>query len=141
MYKLLANLVTPKKPGIKKYEEVVEVLKKHYDLQPSKIIQRFRFHMWIRKNKESIGTYLAEPKALVQKCNFNLDTLTEDRLVCRINEDSIQMRLLSVVDLTYDSAVKKSLVMEVAMQNSKEIQGTGINKDKISVGEEQVHAV
>ena len=46
VYKLLANLVAPKKSSEKKYEEVVEVLKKHYDPQPSEIM---RFHMWIRK--------------------------------------------------------------------------------------------
>ena len=104
VYKLLANLVAPQKPG---YEEVVAKLKKHYDPQPSEIMQRFRFHTRIIKTEESIGTYLAELKALAQKCNFKSDTLNEilrDRLVCGINEDSIQKRLLSV---TYDSAVKK----------------------------------
>ena len=141
VYKLLANLVAPKKPGEKKYEEVVAELKKHYDLQPSEIMQRFRFHTRIRKTEESIGTYLAELKALAQKCNFKSDTLNEmlrDRLVCGINEDSIQKRLLSVADLTYDSAVKKSLAMEAAMQNAKEMQA---RKDEVNVGDEQVHAV
>ena len=116
--------MAPKKPGEKKYEEVVAELKKHYDPQPSEIMQRFRFHTRIRKTEESIGTYLAELKALAQKCNFKSDTLNEmlrDRLVCGINEDSIQKRLLSVADLTYDSAVKKSLAMEAAMQNAKEM--------------------
>ena len=41
VYKLWANLVAPKKPGEKKYEEVVEVPKRHYNPQPSKIMQRF----------------------------------------------------------------------------------------------------
>ena len=94
VYKLLANLVAPKKPGEKKYEEVVAELKKHYDPQPSEIMQRFRFHTRIRKTEESIGTYLAELKALAQKCNFKSDTLNEmlrDRLVCGINEDSIHL--------------------------------------------------
>ena len=56
---------------------------------------------------------------------MELDTLNEmlrDRLVCGINEDLIQKRMLSVADLTYDSAVKKSLTMEAAMQNTKEMQ-------------------
>ena len=40
VYKLLANLVAPKKPGEKEYAELVEELKKHYDPQPSEIMQR-----------------------------------------------------------------------------------------------------
>ena len=66
-------------------------------------------------------------KALAQKCNFKSDTLNEmlrDRLVCGVNEDSIQKRLLSVLDLTYETAVKKALVMEAAMQNTKEMQAS-----------------
>ena len=42
------------------------------------------------------------------------------------------------MDLTYDSAVKRSLVMEAALQNAKEMQGTGMKKDNV---DEQVHAV
>ena len=140
-YTLLANLVAPKKPGEKKYEEVVKELKKHYNLQPSEIMQQFRFHTRIRKLEESVGMYLVKLKALAQKCNFKSDTLNEmlrDRLVCGINEDSIQKPLLSSVDLTYDSAVKRSLAMEAALQNAKEMQGTGMKKDNI---DEQVHAV
>ena len=77
MYTLLANLVAPKKPGEKKYEDVVKELKKHYNLQPSEIMQQFRFHTQIRKLEESVGSYLAKLKALAQKCNFKSDTLTE----------------------------------------------------------------
>ena len=93
VYKLLANLVAPKKPGEKKYAELVEELKKYYDSQPSEIMQGFWFHTRIRKTEEPIGTYLAELKALAQKCNFKSDTLNKmlrDRLVCGVNEDLIQ---------------------------------------------------
>ena len=108
VYKLLANLVAPKKLG----------------------------------EKEPIGTYLAELKALAQKCNFKSDTLSEmlqDRLVCGVNEDLIQKQLLSISDLTYDTAVKKALAMEAAMQNAKEMQAS--KKEEVNSGDEQVHTV
>ena len=38
-YKLLASLVAPAKPGEKALEELVASLKKHYDPQPSEILQ------------------------------------------------------------------------------------------------------
>ena len=82
-YKLLASLVAPSKPGEKKYTEVVEELKNHYDPQLSEIMQRFRFHTRVRKNEEAVATYLAELRSLAQKCNFQAGTLHEmlrDRL-------------------------------------------------------------
>ena len=78
----------------------------------------------------------------MQKCNFKLDTLNEmlrERLVCGINEDSIQKRLLLVADLTYESAVKKSLAMEAAMLNAKEMQASRNNE--VKVGDKQVHSM
>ena len=75
------NYWQTQKPGEKTYAEVVAELKKHYDPQPSEIMQRFQFHTRIRKTEESFGMYLAE---LAQKCNFRSDTLNEmlrDRLV------------------------------------------------------------
>ena len=130
-YKLLASLVAPSKPGEKKYAEVEEELKKHYDPQPSEIMQRFRFHTRVRKNEEAVATYLAELKSLAQKCNFQAGTLHEmlrDRLVCGINEDSIQKRLLSETKLTYESAVKKAQAMEAAMEHAKEMQAAKTKK-------------
>ena len=46
--------------------------------------------------------------------------MLRDRLVCIINEDSIQKRLLSETKLTYESAVKKKQAMEAAMEHVKE---------------------
>ena len=64
--------------------------------------------------------------------------ILRDRLVCEINKDSIQKRL-SVANLTYESAVKKSLAMEAAMQNTKEMQAS--KKDEVGVRDKQVHLV
>ena len=42
-------------------------------------------------------------------------------MVCGINKDSIQKRLLSETKLTYESAVKKAQAMEAAMEHAKEL--------------------
>ena len=65
--------------------------------------------------------------------------MLRDRLVCGVNEESIQKRLLSISDLTYDTAVKKALAMEAAMQNAKEMQAS--KKEEVNSGDEQVHTV
>ena len=43
-YELLRNLVAPDKPANLKYEELVEVLGKHFNPAPLLIAERFHFH-------------------------------------------------------------------------------------------------
>ena len=107
-------------------------------------MQRFHFHTRVRKKDEAVAIYLAELKSLAQKCNFKAGTLHEmlrDRLVCGINEDSIQKRLLSETKLTYKSAVNKAQAMEATMEHVKEMQAAKKLEDETAVTEEQVHMV
>ena len=43
-YRLIRNLVSPKKPTELKFAEIVEIVQKHHDPKPSVIIQRYRFN-------------------------------------------------------------------------------------------------
>ena len=49
--------------------------------------------------------------------------MLHDRVVCGINDSSIQRRLLAEVSLTLDKAHKLTQGMETAAQNMKELQG------------------
>ena len=44
VYKLLSSLMAPAVPGDKAFDELVGVLKNHYNPRPSEIVQRFKFH-------------------------------------------------------------------------------------------------
>lgn len=44
------------------------------------------------------------------------------RLVCGINQDAIQRKLLSEKKLTFDTALEKAQALEAAMKNAKEMQ-------------------
>ena len=63
-YALLRNLVSPAKPGDKTYDELVSVLKEHYNLTPSEKVQRSRFNSQFRKLGESVSTFVAELRSL-----------------------------------------------------------------------------
>ena len=69
-YKLLASLAAPAKPGEKMHTELVKALTKHYDSQPSEILQRFHFHTRFRKQDESVANYVSVLRSLAQKCKF-----------------------------------------------------------------------
>ena len=95
-FKFLRNLITPDKPGEKSYEDLVKVLTDHFSPKQSEIVQRSKFYSWSRKPGENVSSYIAELRALADHYNFGgtLDAMIHNRLVCGINEDSIQKRLL-----------------------------------------------
>ena len=57
-YRLLRSLISPSKPSEKSFAQIVEVLKDHYNPQPSEIMQRFHFHSRVRKSGEKSGNLL-----------------------------------------------------------------------------------
>ena len=99
-FKLLRNLLTPEKPGDKPYADLVKVLTDHFNLKPSEIVQRGKFYGRSRKPGESIATFVAELHASAEHCNFgrSLDDMIRDRVVCGVNDDTIQKRLLAEGD-------------------------------------------
>lgn len=75
-----------------------------------------------------------------------MDEMLHDRLVCGINEDNIQRRLLSEKKLTYEKALELAHSMEAAMKSAEEIQGTSASQQGESnavqpTPSEQVHQV
>ncbi len=106
-YKLLGSLVSPTKPGEKTFAELVAVLTQHYS-PTSVTVQRYKFHSRFRQPGESIAVYVSELQLLAQFCSFgdSLQDMLRDRLLCGVNDDHIQRRLLSERTLTFDRALK-----------------------------------
>ena len=77
--------------------ELVEVLTDHFSPKQSEIVHRSKFYSRSRKPGENISSYVAELRALAEHCNFGgtLDVMIRDRLVCGVNDNSIQKRLLT----------------------------------------------
>lgn len=123
-YSLMRNLVSPDKPGDRTFEELVTLLKEHFNPRPSEIVQRFRFNSRVRQPNEAVSEFVAQLRKLAQDCNYGT-TLTEmlrDRLVCGINDETMQRRLLAESNLTFEKALKIALVMESAYKNMQDLQ-------------------
>ena len=95
-YKLLRGLIRPETPNKMTYQELTDVIKSHYVPKLSEIVQRYKFNTRVRRNDESISTFMAELRTLSEHCEFGnvLDEMIRDRLVCGVNDDRIQRRLL-----------------------------------------------
>ena len=102
-YKLICDLVAPKKPMEKSYKELVELLTTHLKPKPFVIVERFKFiNSRFHRERETAAQYLAELHNLARYCEYgqNLDEILRDQLVCRTNDGKIQCRLLSEKELT-----------------------------------------
>ena len=124
-YKLIRNLSAPTKPSEKSYDELVALVKSHYTLKPSVIVQRFQFHSRTQKPGETVATFVAELRQLSEFCEFgaSLEDMLRDRLVCGIASGSTQRRLLAEPDLTLQKAQNLAQAIESADKNAKDLQG------------------
>ena len=74
-----------------------------------------------RKLGESISQYMAELRRLSQYCEHgdSVESMLRDRLVCGVNHDRTQQRLLSEgANLTLQKAMDISLSLESAIRQS-----------------------
>ena len=105
-YQLIRNLVSPAKPGEKGFIDIVELVTRHYSPKPSSIIQRFKFNTRVRTKDESIATYVASLRQLYFVSCDTLEAMLRDCLVCGVNDDRIQRRLIAEPELTFGKALQ-----------------------------------
>ncbi|XP_048105239.1 uncharacterized protein LOC125298505 isoform X2 [Alosa alosa] len=133
-YKLMRNLATPKKPGEIDYTELVKLVGNHHNPKPSVIVQRFKLHSHFRKSGQSVANFVAELWQLSEHCDYKdvLDDMLRDRLVCGINNDAIQRRLLGETP-PLKKALEISFGMEMAANNAKDIQKGQAGSQSVAV--------
>ena len=95
-YKLMCDLLAPAKPGEKSYQELVKLIQDHLAPKPSEIVQRFKFNNRFRTEGESVADFVAALRNLAEHCEYGdtLETMLRDRIVCGIQDEKIQRRLL-----------------------------------------------
>lgn len=123
-YGLLKNLLSPVLPTAQTLAQLITVLDQHFDPAPSEIVERFRFNTRVRKGGESISTFIAELRRLAKNCNYgqSLDMMLRDRIVCGIQDEAIQRKLLSENALTLARATEIALSMEMAAKNAGDLR-------------------
>ena len=127
-YRRIKDVLHPQAPGDTSFKTIVDKMTKHFQPEPSEIVQRKRFHSRQRLPNESVNEYVTQLKHIAEHCNFgNSDRLKEmlrDRLVCGIANDKWQQRLLAEGgDLPYDKAIKLLLALEAAEKEVKDLTG------------------
>ena len=90
----------------KTYQQLVEVLQNFQSPKPSEIVQRYKFNSRYRQPGQSVSMFVLELRGLAKFSNYEkaLDDMLRDRMLCGINDMSIQCCLLSEQDLTFEKA-------------------------------------
>ena len=137
-YALARDLLQPAKPAETTFKKIVDELGKHFSPKPSEIVERFKFHSRNRKDGEGVATYVAGLRKLTEHCNFG--EMIRDRLVCGINDEKIQRRLLAERELTFKKAVDISLAFESALKYVVDIktEATPSNVHRVNHREKNV---
>ena len=135
-YTLLRNLCAPKKPTEQSWAEVKKLLSTHYMPQVNPIVERCKFYERKRQPGESVANFLAQLRALADKCDFenHLSVALRDRLISGINDDRMQRRLLSepYKDLTLNKAVDICNAMESAANNVERLHTSSTTSPSVN---------
>jgi len=139
-YKLIRNLVNPRKPTDKSFVKLVNLVKNHLNPRPSCIVYRFKFNSRFRQQRETIQQYVAELRNLSEHCDFGdqLEKMLRDQLVCGLNDEWIQRRLLAESQLEFKKAMELATAMEIANRNTRDLSAGNLTEKP---EESQVHRV
>ena len=70
-YRLIKSLSAPTKPEEVPYDDLVKLVVKHHNPEPSATVQRFKFHSRCCQPGETVRTYVAELRRIAEYCKFN----------------------------------------------------------------------
>ena len=98
-YSLIKYLLAPAKPSDKSYEELVNLVKRHYHPKPGQIVSRYKVYTHHRQDGQSVSEFVADLRRLAELCEFidKLEEMLRDFFIIGII-DSILQKLLPESD-------------------------------------------
>ncbi|KAM7287649.1 uncharacterized protein ISCGN_031340 [Ixodes scapularis] len=134
-YDVVCALVQPKQPSQVTFDEIVQLLKAHFDPTPSEVFSRARFQRRDQEVGETVSAYVTALKKLAADCNFGtsadqatnptvlpLEVMLRDRFVCGLRSEQVQQRLFAEKDLTFQKAFDFALRAENAAKDQKKVK-------------------
>ncbi len=135
-YTLVKNLLHPSKPTEETLENIVKKLKEHLLPPTNPITERFKFYSRYRHEGERISDFVADLRQIARNCEFKdlLEENLRDRIVCGVNNEAIQKKLLAHGrDLTYKKAIDSALAMELASVQSAGLKSSTMHRREVEV--------
>ena len=132
-FRRICSLLTPAQLEVITYDDLVREVTSFYDPKPSLIMQRYQFNSRVRASGESIASYVAALRKLTEHCSYGdaMEEMIRDRLVCGVNHDGIQQRLLSEKNLSFKNAFDLAQAIEAAEKNNKILKNSSANSPEL----------
>ena len=126
-YKLFKGLTALSKPGEKSFDELKQLMLHRQNSRPNMIAERFKFNSRVRNANEKVSMFVAELRNLKEYCEYDesLNDMLRDRLVCGINHERTQQRLLSE-----DSALTLEKALDIALSLESAISQTAVTQSR-----------
>ena len=107
--------------------------KLHREPKVSIIVRWFQFNSRLCTLDESVADYVAALRRLAANCAFGdmLDEMLQDRVVCGMNNSTIQKRLLAQPELMSTKAVAVAQATEIADTGVKELQSSTVTASSV----------
>ena len=123
-YSTIRCLAALTKPMDLEYSALLESTKKHFNPEPSVIMQRYKFNSRNQKLDESISTYVVELCNLTEFCDFgdSINDMLRDKFVSGLHNTRTQHRLLAEKALTFPKAQEIAQAMELADKDVQSLQ-------------------
>ena len=125
-YQLFKGLTSPAKPVEKMFNELVTLMINHENPKRNPIAEIFQLNMHNKQeDRRKCITLHGRTKKTHQYCQYgnSLDSMLRDRLVCGINHDHMQQRLLSEgANLFLQKAMDISRSLESMIKQAAAIQ-------------------
>ena len=115
-YALLSDHYAPNKPRDQTLDDLIAVLRSHFEPEPIVIAERFNFYKRYQKSGEFIPDFVADLRRLAANCKFgtHLNDALRDRFVCGGHSESVQKKLLLEKNLTIATAVELAISLQSA---------------------------
>lgn len=114
-YEIIRSLVTPLSPRDVDFHEIIERLDAHFNPTPNEIVQRYQFYKRSQSPNETVAEFVSELRRLSEYCNFTeLEKMLRDQIVCGVRDESLQKKLFSEPQLTYNRAYELAIAAEMA---------------------------
>lgn len=116
VYRLLRNVCYPTLLKEKTYDELIELLNKHYGKKSSVFRERYKFYNAKQEADESVSEWLERLRTMSNDCRFGnrFDDVLRDRFISGLRELKILDRLCGEdeVTLTVQGALNIALTVE-----------------------------
>ena len=137
-YSRLRDLLAPDRPTDTPYADLLTLLGRHYEPKKIVIAERYKFHLRMQGDNESVVTFMASLRSLAKDCDFGafLSEALRDRFVCGLRSEAIKRKLLSEADLTDVRALELAQAMEVAAAQTETLH-TRISVNRVTANRKE----